>query len=218
MKCKLPIKANSHSNHLSPPESVRRTKSAPTRFWIWVQRLVPWDSSINTSTIPMALYLGHSIILVLKLIFFISKGPKHSILELSLQVLDLGIEWSQDPSFMCESHIQACLGYWIFILHACYSWSFAPRWLEVALELSLCVMSLGKFVLPLCDSEQLKVWSWWSLEWGKGWERPDSLWAPQWGRNILYESEPRDKISCLLCPCIYFLYRWSIYLLVESSL
>jgi hypothetical protein len=30
MKCKLLIQANSHSNHLSPPKSVRRTKSTPT--------------------------------------------------------------------------------------------------------------------------------------------------------------------------------------------
>jgi hypothetical protein len=41
--------------------------------------------------------------------------------------------------------------------HAFYSWSFAPRRLEVALELPLCVGSLRKFELSLCDSEQLKV-------------------------------------------------------------
>jgi hypothetical protein len=36
-------------------------------------------------------------------------------------------------------------------------WDCAPRQLEVALELPLCVVSIGKFVLPICDSEQLKV-------------------------------------------------------------
>jgi hypothetical protein len=41
--------------------------------------------------------------------------------------------------------------------HAFYSWTFAPRRLEVTLELPLCVVSLKKFLLPLCDSEQLKV-------------------------------------------------------------
>jgi hypothetical protein len=30
MKCKLSIQENSHSNHLSPPERAKRTKSAPT--------------------------------------------------------------------------------------------------------------------------------------------------------------------------------------------
>jgi hypothetical protein len=30
-----------------------------------------------------------------------------------------------------------------------YSWSLAPIWLEVALEISLGVVSLGKFVLPI---------------------------------------------------------------------
>jgi hypothetical protein len=34
------------------------------------------------------------------------------------------------------------------MLHAFYSWSFAPRRLEVALELPLCVVRLGKFVFP----------------------------------------------------------------------
>jgi hypothetical protein len=33
MKYIKPIKANSHSNHLSPPESVTRTKSAPTELY-----------------------------------------------------------------------------------------------------------------------------------------------------------------------------------------
>jgi hypothetical protein len=117
-----------------------------------------------------SLSLGHLILLVFKLISFSSKGPTHLTLELSLHVLDLGIEWSKDSSFVRESHLQACLVTWIFILHAYYSWSFTPRRLEVALELLFCVVSIGMFVLPHCDSEQLKVWSLWSLEWGKCWE------------------------------------------------
>jgi hypothetical protein len=100
-------------------------------------------------TLSLSLSLGHYILLVLKFISFISKGLKHSPLEILLQVLDLGIEWSQDLSFVCESHLQACLGYWIFILHGFYSWSVAPRWLKVALKLPLCVVSIGKFVLPI---------------------------------------------------------------------
>jgi hypothetical protein len=170
-----------------------------------VQRLVFWERSINIPTPLTALSLGHMRFLVLKLILSISKGLKHSTLEHTLHVLDLGIEWSQDLSFMCESHLQAYLDTWIFILHAFYSWSFAPRQLEIALELPLCVVSLGKFVLPLCDSEQLKVRSLWSLEWGKGGERSDSLWAPQRGHMILCEFESQDKILCLLSLCIYLL-------------
>jgi hypothetical protein len=82
----------------------------------------------------MASSLGHTNLLVLKLILSISKGLKQSTLEHQLHVLDLGIEWSQYPSFMCEYNLQARLGTWIFILHAFYSWSFAPRQLEVALS------------------------------------------------------------------------------------
>jgi hypothetical protein len=118
-------------------------------FKNWDQRLVSWESPINIPPPPMALSLGHYILLVLKFISFILKGLKHSPPEISLQVLDIGIEWSQDPSFVCESHPQACLGYWIFILHTFYSWSFAPRRLEVSLKLPLYVVRLRKFVLPI---------------------------------------------------------------------
>jgi hypothetical protein len=58
---------------------------------------------------------------------------------------------------LSEAKIQALCVYLIFILHAFYFWSFAPRRLEVVVELPFCVVSLEKFVLPLCDSEQLKV-------------------------------------------------------------
>jgi hypothetical protein len=166
MKCKFPIQANSHKNHLFPLESVRWTLSAPTELCptgleiVWISNLSPMTRSLRELyKYPYfsngSLSLGHSNLLVLKLISFISKGQKHSTLELPQQVLDLGIEWSQDPSFVCESHLHACLGTWIFICYACYYWSFAPRRLEVALELLLCVVSLGKFVLPLCDSDHL---------------------------------------------------------------
>jgi hypothetical protein len=50
---------------------------------------------------------------------------------------------------LCDSSTRACLGCRNFILHACYSWSLAPRWLEVALELPLNVVNQGKFVLPI---------------------------------------------------------------------
>jgi hypothetical protein len=220
-----------------PHPSVRRTLFTPTRLCPTAldiirvtlnivrnsknsQRLVSWESSINIPTPPMTLSLSldHLNLLVLKLIFSISKGQKHSTLKLPLQVLDLGMEWSQDPNFVCECHLQAHIDTWILILYACYYWSFAPRRLEIALELPLCVVSLEKFILPLYDSEQLKVWFLWSLEWGKGWERPNSLWAHRWGRKILCESEPRDKILCLLSLCVCLLCCCYIYLLVEPIL
>jgi hypothetical protein len=107
---------------------VRNSKNSPTTSFLI--ELYKYPHSSNGS-----LSLGHTNLLVLKLILSISKGLKHSTLKHQLQVLDLEIEWSQDPSFVCEYHLQAHLGTWIFILHAFYSWSFAHKWLEVALEL-----------------------------------------------------------------------------------
>jgi hypothetical protein len=54
-----------------------------------------------------------------------------------------------------------------FILHTYYSWSFAPRRLEVALELPLCVVNLGKFVLPFFVIVSSSRVSWYLLERGK---------------------------------------------------
>jgi hypothetical protein len=120
------------------------------------------------------------------------KAKNHTPLELSFQVLDLGIEWSKGSSSLCDSPSQARFGCWIFILHAYYSWSFAPRWLEVSLELPLCAVSLGRFVLPFFVIVSSSSSSLWPLEWGKGWEKPGSLWTPQRGCRILCEFEPRD--------------------------
>jgi hypothetical protein len=130
----------------------------------------------------------------------------------------LGIEWSKGLSSLCGSPPQAHLGCWILILHAYYSWSFAPRWLAVALDLLLYVVSLGKFVLPIfVIVSSLRASLWW-LEWGKGWERPGSLWAPQRGCRILCESEPRDYILCLSYAFAFTCFTTAIYLLVEHIL
>jgi hypothetical protein len=64
----------------------------------------------------------------------------------------LGIEWSKDSRSLRDSPPHACLGYWIFIIHTYYSWSFTPRWLEVAIGGEPCEFC----ITLLCDSELLK--------------------------------------------------------------
>jgi hypothetical protein len=169
----------------APPDIVWNSNMSPTARFLG--KLYKYPSTSNVS-----LSLGHCVLLLFKLISFISKGPNHSPLELLFQVLHLGIGWRKDSSSLCNSPSQAHLGCWIFILHAYYSWSFAPRQLEVALELPLYVVSLGKFVLPFFVIVSSSNSSLWSLEWGKGWEKPGSLWTPQWGHRILCESKSRD--------------------------
>jgi hypothetical protein len=66
---------------------VRNSNLSPTASFL--RELYKYPYSSNGS---LSLSLGHSNLLLLKLIPFISKGQKHSILELPLQVLDLGIE------------------------------------------------------------------------------------------------------------------------------
>jgi hypothetical protein len=121
-----------------------------------------------------------------------SKRPNSLSLRASIPSSCLGNDWSKDSSSLCDSPRQGHLGYWIFILRAYYSWSLAPRWLEIALELPLCMVSLGKFVLPIVVIVSSSRSSWWPLERGKGWERPDSLWTPQRGHRILCGSDPWD--------------------------
>ena len=56
-------------------------------------------------------------------------------------------------------------------IRVCYSWSFAPRWLEVPVSFHSLVVEPRKFVLPrplwTFDSEQLNPLVW-VIEWGKG--------------------------------------------------
>jgi hypothetical protein len=146
-------------------------------------------------------------ILVLKAHSLHSKGLSHSILEHSLQVLDLGFEWSKDSTSVCDSPPQACHGCWIFILHTYYSWSYAPRRLEVALKLPLYVVSLGKFVLPFVvivgSSRSVFVTTWVrkGLRGTQLFVSPstmtyDALWIWTSGLNLV----------SLMCSCIYFLF------------
>jgi hypothetical protein len=130
------------------PNFVRLSRTL-SGIQIPAQQLVPFELSIHSPSPPTARVTWHDENHVLKAHFLLSKGLIHSILEHPLQVLDLGFEWSKDSSFLCDSPPQAFLGSWIFTLHAYYYCSFAPRWLDIALELPLCVVSLEKFVLPI---------------------------------------------------------------------
>jgi hypothetical protein len=126
-----------------PPDYVRSCRTM-SGIWIWAQRLFSWESSINTSPPPTAqkawpLHFPVEQAHILYSQRSISLSPRAFI-----PCSCLGIEWSKDSSSLCDSPPQACLGCWIFILHTCYSWSVAPRWLEVPLELPLGVVSRGK--------------------------------------------------------------------------
>jgi hypothetical protein len=172
-----------------PQRDPSRTLSGSPRtlfeFWILAQQLVFWESSIYTPPPPMALSS------------WLSKFPVERVHPLHSKSLNshsprafipsswLGFEWSKDSSPCVIHH-----NYWIFILHTSYSWSVAPRRLEVAREPPLGVVSLEKFVLPFFVIVSSSRVSWWLLERGKGWERPSFLWAPQWGRRIHCESKP----------------------------
>jgi hypothetical protein len=194
--------------HTSKTETSRRTMSGFTRenpkhsqegsvgqcpyFESCPQRLDSWDSSIYIFTPPTALssWLPH---------FFVERVyPLHSkslnslLPRASIQSSLLGIEWSKDSRSLCDSPPQTCLSCWIFIFHASYFWSFAPKWLEVVLELPLGVMSLGKFVLSFFVIVSSSRVSWWLLERGNGWERSSFLWTHQRGRRILCEFKLHD--------------------------
>jgi hypothetical protein len=157
-------------------------------FWILAQWLDSWDSSIS----PTVLSSWQTHFPIERVHPLHSKSLNSLLPRASIQSSLLGLEWSKDSRSLFDSPPQACLGCWIFILHTFYSWSFAPRWLEVALELPLGVVSLGKFVLPFFVIVSSSMVSWWLLERGKGWEIPGSLWTPQRARMILCESKPRD--------------------------
>jgi hypothetical protein len=121
----------------------------------------------------------------------------------------LGIEWSNNSSSLCDSPPQARLVCWIFILHAFYSWSFAPRWLEISLKLLLCVVSIGKFVLPIfviVSISRTSLWQTWvrkELRETRSFMNPstrmyDPLWIWSSGLNLM----------SLLCSCTYLFYYY----------
>jgi hypothetical protein len=140
---------NSNSLHRnSQPDFVRHPWTL-SGFWIWAQRLDSLESPIYTNTPPTSLLSWPLHFTVEKALILHLKRPNLLSLRAFIPNSCLGIEWSKDLSSLCDSPPQAHLGCWIFILHAYYSWSFAPRRLEVTLELPLCVVSLVKFLLPL---------------------------------------------------------------------
>jgi hypothetical protein len=123
-----------------------------------------------TALLSWSLYFPIEQALILK-----SKRPNSLSSRAFILSSCLGIEWSKDLSSLCDSPPQAHLDCWIFILYAYHSWSLAPRLLEVAPELPLCVVRLEKFVLPIFVIVSSSRLSWWLLERGKSWERFSSL-------------------------------------------
>jgi hypothetical protein len=163
-----------------------------SRIWILAQWLYFWESSIYIHPRPTTLFSW-------QIHFHVERvHPLHSKRLNSLSPIVfipsswLGIEWSKDSRSLHDSPPQAYVGCWIFILHAYYFWSFAPRRLEVVLELPLGVVSLEKFILPFFVIVSSSRVSWWLLEREKGWERHGSLWTPQREHVILCKSEPQD--------------------------
>jgi hypothetical protein len=161
-------------------------------FWIWAQWLDSWENFIYTHPSLMALHSWSLLFPLEQAHILYSKRPNPLSPRASIPSSCLWIEWSKNLSFLCDSLPQAHLGCWIFILHAYYSWSLPPRLLEVALEISLCVVSLGKLVLPIVVIVSSSRSSWWPLERGKCWERSGFLWTPQRGCMILCGFEIRD--------------------------
>jgi hypothetical protein len=190
MKWKIIESSDSKSIPIHPQtETSSRTLSGSpqtlSEIWIWAQWLDSWEAPINIPPPPTALLSWPLHFPVEQALILNSKRPNSLSPRAFILSSCLGIEWSKDLSSLCDSPHQAHLGYWIFILHAYYSWSIGPKWLEVALELPLCVVSLEKFVLPIFMVVSGSRLSWWLLERGKGWERPGSLWTPQQGHRIL---------------------------------
>jgi hypothetical protein len=126
-----------------PPDYVRSCRTM-SGIWIWAQRLFSWESSINTSPPPTAQKAWSLHFPVEQAHILYSQRPISLSPRAFIPCSCLGIEWSKDSSSLCDSPPQACLGCWIFILHTCYFWSVAPRWLEVPLELPLGVVSREK--------------------------------------------------------------------------
>jgi hypothetical protein len=135
---------NSNTLHRNPwPNNVRSSQTL-SRILIWAQRLVSWESSINTPPPPTAQKGWPLQFPVEQSHFLHSQSPISLSPRAFIPSSYLGIEWSKDSSSLCDSPPEAHLGCWIFILHAYYSWSLAPRRLEVALELPLGVVSHDK--------------------------------------------------------------------------
>jgi hypothetical protein len=103
-------------------------------FWIWAPRQDSWESPINTPPPPMTLHAWLLNFSIEHAHTLHSKRSNSLPPRASIPSSYLGIAWSKGSSSLCDSPLQACLGYWIFVIHTYYSWSVAPRWLEVALE------------------------------------------------------------------------------------
>jgi hypothetical protein len=140
---------NSNSLHRNSQPDIVRHPQTLSGSWIWAQQLDSLESPIYTNTPPTALlsWLLHFPIeqaLILNSKRSNSLSPRAFIPSFCVE-----IEWSKDLSSLCDSPPQTRLGCWIFILRAYYSWRFAPRRLEVSLELLLCVVIFEKFVLHM---------------------------------------------------------------------
>jgi hypothetical protein len=131
----------------------------------------------------------------------------------------LGIEWSKDSRSLCDSRPQACLGYWIFILHAYYSWSVTPRWLEVVLKLPLGMVSLGKFVLPFFVIVNSSRVSWWLLDRERVERNPILCESLNEDVRFFVNLNLGTNLVSLVCSCIYlFLILLFTFLLSISCL
>jgi hypothetical protein len=102
----------------TPPDFVQILNPSPTASFL---------RELYTPPPPMALSSWPLLSPVEQAHFLHSKRQNSLSPRASIPSSCLGIEWSKDSSSLCDSPPQARLSCWIFILHAYYSWSIAPR-------------------------------------------------------------------------------------------
>jgi hypothetical protein len=112
--------------HRDPLHDFVRSCRTLSGIRIWAQWLDSWESSISTPPPPMALLSWTLRFTIEQAHFPHPQRPNSLSPRVFIPSSCLGIEWSKDSFFLCDSPPQAHLGCWIFILHAYYSWSFAP--------------------------------------------------------------------------------------------
>jgi hypothetical protein len=112
-----PIQESPNFHRESQPNIVRLPRIL-SGIWIWAQRLVFWESSINSPPPPMALKTWPHHFPVEQAHILYSQRPISLSPRVFIPSSCLGIEWSKDLSSLCDSPSQARLSCWIFILHA----------------------------------------------------------------------------------------------------
>jgi hypothetical protein len=142
--CPTLLESLQNSNTLHRNSWSDNVQGEPDNFWIWAQWLVSWEGSINTPPPPTAQKNWPLQFPVKQAHFLHSQRSISLFTRAFISSSCLEIEWSKNLSSLCDSPPQAHLDWWIFILHAYYSLSIAPRRLEVALELMLSMVSRGK--------------------------------------------------------------------------